>query len=418
MDLQRHEPHAVAADLGLSIRQFHRSRRAAHDRFFVLYRTATHPLSTIEVDEDFTRRLLTGAARLIDSCEVSSASAILNDVANSGADAAVRCEALVLLAEANAWAHRLDRARVHVNAAEAILAAATTSDAQRAVLLDASEAVSLLLLWFAQGPSAISRVAMRRNGGSRQTAGRAALVRAAAALRSGDAVQATLLLQGFNGKATPPEGTVDLLALRAEIADFTAENPLLSEELFTRAADAARIHGLRGRELYATHQLWLTRWAHSRSPQDRSTYRGLVDEIDRSLSPRLRSYLTFSAADVELAIGNPERAHAAAVAAGSVSTNGYESFSAHGLAAGALLRLGRTAEAGVQARLAAEAARTEGHARVVSLAQRISAQAYLAQGDRRAARGAIEEAIECARQFSTPHVLAQTQRVLARIIGR
>ncbi|MGA8098639.1 MAG: hypothetical protein WB810_08260, partial [Candidatus Cybelea sp.] len=417
VDMQRHDPHTVAADLGLSIRQFHRSRRAAHDRFFVQYRTATSPISTVEVNEDLTRRLLTHAASLVDSSEVSSATAILNDVANSGADAAVRCEALVLLAEVNAWAHRLDRAWVNVNAAEAILAAATVSDARRAVLLDASDAVSLLLGWFAEGPSAVSRVAPKRNGCSTQT-GRAALVRAAAALRSGDAAQATLLLQGFNGTAASPEGTVDLLTLRAELADFTAENPLLSEELFTRAADAARIHGLRGRELYATHQLWLTRWAHSRRPQDRSTYRGLVDEIDRSLSPRLRSYLTFSAADVELALGSPERAHAAAMAAGSVSTNRYESFSAHGLAAGALLRLGRTAEAGVQARLAAEAARAEGHARVLSLAQRISAQAYLAQGDRRAARAAIEEAIECARHFSTPHVLAQAQRVLAMIIGR
>jgi hypothetical protein len=244
------------------------------------------------------------------------------------------------------------------------------------------------------------------------------LVRAAAALRSGDAAQAIRLLRRFNGgSVTPPtsESAVDLLMLRAELADYTAEHPLLSEELFTRAAELARANGLRGRELHATHELWLARWAHSRSAQDRSIYRALVDEIDRSLSPRLRAYLTCSAADVELAFGDPARALAAAVATGSVSTNRFESFSARGLAAGALLRLGRTAEAGEQATLAAKAARSEGHARVLSLAQRINAQAYLAQGDRRAARAAIDEAISCA---SSPHVLAAAQRVLAAIVGR
>jgi hypothetical protein len=418
VDLQRHRLQAVAADLGLSIRQFHRSRRTAHDRFLMQYRRL--PVTTaIQVDDGFTRRTLARATGLADSCEVSSAAAILNDIVYSGAGAAVRCEALRVLAETEAWAHQLERAHEHIHAAKALLAAAVFSDSERTRLNDANEGVWLSLRWFARGPSAVAETT--RNGNQDLPSGRATLVRAAAALRSGDAALASRLLArlcGETGAAQAPEAAVDLLTLQAELADFTAENPLLSEELFTQAAALARGHGLRGRELYATHQFWLTRWMHSRRPQDRSTYRGLVDDVDRSLSPRLRSYLTFSAADIELAIGNPGRAYAAAAAAGAVSTNRYESFSARGLAAGALLRLGRVAEAGTQATLAAEAARAEGHVRVISLAQRITAQAHLAQGNRRAARAAIDEAIECARHSSTPHVLAQAQGILARIIGR
>jgi hypothetical protein len=157
---------------------------------------------------------------------------------------------------------------------------------------------------------------------------------------------------------------------------------------------------------------------HSRDVRDRTAYRGLVDRTDHALPPRLRSYLLFSAADVELAIGHPRRALDAARASARVCTNSYESLSARGLAAGSLFRLGRVAEAAVEASLTADAARAHRQPRVVSLAQRISAQAYLAQGNRVAARAAIEEAIECARYFSSQHVLAQAQSVLARITGR
>ncbi len=69
----------------------------------------------------------------------------------------------------------------------------------------------------------------------------------------------------------------------------------------------------------------------------------------------------------------------------------------------------------MQAGTTSEAARSSGQARIVSLAQRINAQALLAKGDRRAARAAIEESIDCARHFSSAHVLATARAVLARI---
>jgi hypothetical protein len=414
VDRQRHDPRRVATDLGLSTRQFYRERRLAHDSFFAAYRAGEYAAATVE--SDLSRPVLARAASLADSGETESAKAILDDVLRSGVSETVACEALLCLAETEAWAHRLDRARSHLNACERLCA---QLDADRdAALADRAAADALLLRWFCDGPGSVAR---ERNGGRMRSGSRVLLVRAAAVLRNGESLQASSLLSelvNLGHRESAPEFAVDVLTLQAELADFTAANPFLSEDLFARAATLAASSGLRGRELYARHQLALTRWAHSRSAEDRRAYRELVDAVDRSLSPRLRSYLTFSAADVELAIGHPRRALQTARAAASVSTNHYESFSAHGLAAGALLRLGRVGDAATQAELAADGARAEGHARVLSLAQRICAQAYFAQGNRGAARAAIEESIEYARRFSTPHVLAQAQALWGRIAGR
>ncbi|HVR47297.1 MAG TPA: hypothetical protein VMT95_11780 [Candidatus Binatia bacterium] len=413
VDVERHDPRRVAADLALSTRQFHRERRAAHDRFVAAYRYAGFAPAVVGVDDGFAQRVVERATSLADSGESASAAAMLDDVVRSGADTALRCDALTRLAQIDAWTHRLDRAQTRLSGAQSVLEFSPLSDERRAELRDSIAAAELTLRWFAKGPAAVTGAG---RGGPRET-----LTRAAAALRCGEAAHAVQLVQTLNENALAlraPEVAVDVLALRAELADFNAEDPLRSEALFARAASLAREAGLGGRALYAEHQLALTRWMHSRSAHDRSAYRRLVDHIDWSLPARLRSYLIFSAADVELAIGDPRRALAAAQSAGGVSTNRYETFSAHGFAAGALLRMGRVADAGAQAARAADAARAEGHPRVLGLAQRISAQAFLAQGNRRAARAAIDESIECARYFSSPYVLAQAQAVLGRIAGR
>lgn len=415
VDAERHDPARVATDLGLSTRQFYRERRRAHDAFYADYRAGERAAATVE--SDFAQRLMTRAVSLADSGETSSAAAIFEDVLSSGAERAVTCEALLRLAETEAWAHRFDRARGHLLECNAILAQAAVESDRRDMLRDGAAAVSLTLRWFAEGPAAVTREnSLRTPAGERTT-----LAFAAAALRNGESAKALGLLGELRtrvGPPGPPEAAVDLLALEAELADYTATNPSLSEDLFARAAALASVHGLHGRELYARHQLALTRWMHTRRADDRRTYRELVDAVDPSLPARLRSILNFSAADIELAIGQPQRALETARAAGVVSTNRFESLSAHGFAAGALLRLGRLADAAEEATLAAQAARAEGHTRVLSLAQRIAAQAYFAQGHQRAARAAIEESIECARRFSTPHVLAQAQVIWGRIAGR
>jgi hypothetical protein len=415
VDTERHDPRRVAGDLGLSTRQFHRERRGAHDAFHTAYGGLR---SNATVDTNFTQRLVTRATALSDSGETASADAILRDILSSGADAAERCEALTRLAEIEAWSHRFERARSYLE--DAAFSQNELPAERRVALSDARAAAELLVRWFERGPAAV-RDAARSNGHANGRFGRTQLVHAAAVLRNGEAGYAAQLLRGVsaaNIATDAPEFIVDLLMLQAELADFTAENPSLSEDIFARAASVASSHGLRGRALYATHQLSLTRWAHSRRHDDRRAYRALVDRIDRSLPPRLRSYLIFSAADVELAIGDPRRALASAQSAVAVSTNRYESFSACGLAAGALLRLGRIADAGAQAIEAANAARAEGHLRVLSLAQRISAQANLVQRNYRAARMAIEESLECARKFSSSHALAQAQAIWGKIRSR
>ncbi len=418
VDVQRHDPARVATDLGLSIRQFYRERRAAHERFFDAY-SCTIPAQSRNGDGRLPRQLIERAASLADSGEVPSAVSILIDVAANG-DSGERCEALLQLSEIEAWGHRLDRARARAQEARAVLGAVSPSDGRYEDLCDTSVALDLLLRWFSLGPAAVRLTSADGRSPSSRPMARETVVRAAAALRNGEANDASSLLKRLRDgtEVLPTAVIVDGLMLQAEIADFVGEEESLSEALFGRAAAEAHAHGLRGRALYATHQLASTRWMHSRSPLDRSAYRSLVDGIDRSLPPRLRSDLVFSAADVEVAIGHPRRALQAARTAAAVSTNHYESLSAQGLAAGALLRLGRIADAGVQAAQAAELARREGHPRILSLAQRIQALSQFLQGKRREALAAIEESLECAKRFSSAHVIAQARAVREQISRR
>jgi hypothetical protein len=412
VDIGRHDPRVVATDLALSTRQFHRERRSAHDRFFRVY-SGMDVARPVEIVAETPRHVLARAASLADSGETTSAQAILYDVACSGTDASLRAESLTRLAQIAAWDHRFDRGRTYAHDARLLLEGAELPAEQRAQLRDQIDAVDSVLRWFEYGPETIEQAP--RNGRSSK---RERLVRASAALRSGESALAIAISQELDDLSPAlrdPEAAVDLLVLRAELADFTARDPLLSEELFGRAAATAQAHGLRGREMYATHQRMLTKWMNGRKPQDRSAYRQLVDRIDPALPPRLRSYLIFSAADIELAIGHPKRALEAARSAARVSTNRFERFSARGLAAGALLRLGRIDDAGVEAALAATDARTAGHSRVLGLAQRIGAQVYLVHGNRPEARAAIEESIEIARHFSSQYVISQTQALRERI---
>jgi|GEM_PF-5897364 len=418
VDTERHEAQSVAADLALSIRQFYRERRLAHAAFHIGYlATARAPAS---VEGDFPARLLSRATSLADSGETASAKAIFADVLASAPDAATACDALLRLATTEAWLHLFDAARTHLDECSELLVRGTFEPARYAALIDGATAARLTLVMFAQGPGAALRDA--HDGlPAAATGDRTKLARALAALRVGEASLAGDSLRALTRSTREtfaPELEVDLLTARAEFANFAFSNASLGEELFGRAALLAGAHGLRGRELYARHQLSVARWVHSRRPEDRREYRQLADAVDRSMPARLRSILALVAADVEVAIGSPERALSAANAIASVSTNRYESVSARALAAAALLRMGRLDDAATEAALAREAARAEGHTRVLSLAQRICAQAYFIAGNRRAARTAIEESIECALRFSSPYVQAQAQAIRGRIAGR
>ncbi|HYL26228.1 MAG TPA: hypothetical protein VEW74_00265 [Candidatus Nitrosotalea sp.] len=419
VDTERHDARSVAADLALSMRQFYRERRHAHAAFHAGYLAAARAPASVE--SDFPARLLSRATSLADSGETASARAILADVLASGLDAATACDALLRLATTEAWLHRFDEARAHLDECSALLARETFAPERRAALSDGANATRLTLVMFAEGPGAALRSEHQALPDASATGDRTTLARALAALRVGEAPLAGELLHALarsTRDALAPELEVDLLTARAEFANFAFSNASLGEELFGRAALLAGAHGLRGRELYARHQLSVARWMRSRRPDDRREYRQLADAVDRSLPARLRSILALVAADVEVAIGRPERGLAAANTVASVSTNRYESVSARALAAAALLRMGRLEDAATESALAREAARAEGHARVLSLAQRICAQAYFIAGNRRAARTAIEESIECARRFSSPYVQAQAQAIRGRIAGR
>lgn len=412
VDVERHRPGVVASDLGLSMRQFYRERAAAHARFVRAYR-AVSP-GRAEPNERTAERLLVRAGGLADSGETASARAIFEDVA-SRAGAPLRCDALVRLAEADAAAHRFSDGYARLRQAGVLLAGTSIDLQRRDGLRDAAAAVALSLRWFERGPHALA--ASDRGDG---WGGRSTLVLAAAAVRAGESLRASHLLRGAGvaeAARRAPDAAVDLLTLQAELADFTDEDPALGERLLDRAIVLARSSGLRGRERYAEHQLRSARWMRRRTPDAARAYRRLSDAEVRCLPARLRGALALCSADIEVAIGQPLRALAAAGQAAQVATNAYETLSARALSAGALLRARRVGAAGEEAAMVAEAARGAGHPRILSLAQRINAQAQLARGNRRAAREAIEESLDCARRFSSAHVYGQARAVLGRIVA-
>lgn len=415
IDINGHDPRGVAADLGLSTRQFYRERRLALQAFHNAYLMPAH--TCLHVESNDAPDLLTRATALADSGERSSALAILGDVLAGGANVTIGCDALLRVATIETWAHRFDAARTHLDACRELLSRSTAEPDAIERLDDGLAATALLVRWFDEGPSSLIKV---RDDGKAQ-GDRTLLVRASAALRTGESSYASALLSRLTNQpraVLPPEDAVDLLNLQAEFANFAFSDPSVGEDLFARAAAVASAHGLRGRALYSSHQLAVARWMHSGRPEDRRAYRRLADAVDLSLPARQRSILALVAADVEVAVGRPERGLAAARTAATLSTNRYEVASASALTAAALFRMQRVEDAVAEAALATETARAEGHARVLSLAQRICAQAHFVKGNRRAARSAIDESIECARRFSSPYVQAQAQAIRGRITGR
>lgn len=338
---------------------------------------------------------------------MAASRALLDDVARR-AGVALRCEAHARLCRLETDANHFDRARRHVSAARALLDGGDA--AGEAMLRDAVEAAALALLTAERGPAA---AASGHRGG-----GETLVVLAAAAVRAGDAARATRLLSkaGARGDLSV-EATIDRLSLEGEIADFINVDPDLGRRCFQAAIALARRHGFHGRARYAEHQLRSARWMRTRDSCDARAYRTLSDRGDPALPARLRTSLALCAADIEMAIGRPQRALDAARAAERVAASSYDRLSAQALAAGAMLRLGCRRDAGLKAETTAVEARAAGHPRIVSLAQRICAQVHWAAGNRRAAHGAIEESIDCARRFSSAHVYAQTQALLGRIAG-
>ncbi|MBV9334143.1 MAG: hypothetical protein JO146_09055, partial [Candidatus Eremiobacteraeota bacterium] len=371
VDAERHDRRSVATDLGLSTRQFYRERRRAHEAFYAAYRANARQGATVE--EGFARQLLTRAASLADSGETASAVAISHDVLSSGGEPAITCEALLRLAETHIWSHRFERARAELADCAAILTRDEMQADRAAAMRDHAQALALLLEWFSNGPAA---VALPSNGYAARGY-RTSFVVAAGALRRGETQKAAASLRELTSleQSAAADVAVDLLTLRAEFANFTAAHPSIAEALFARAAALADEHGLRGRAFFAHHQLLLTRWLRSRSVEDRRAYREFVDAASPSFPARVRSFLSFAAADIEVTIGDPRRSLKAARAAASLATNRLESLSAQGLVAGSLLRLGRFSDAAVEAAHAAERARSEGYARVIPIAQRVCAHA-------------------------------------------
>lgn len=403
-DTLGHSPAAVAGDLGISVRQYHRERRLAHAAFYNAYRSVLDS-SQIVVDGDGVHRQLRIANAAADSGDAASARAILEDAAGTGGF--VRCDALVRLAVVETWANRFDAAADALRAARRSFAEEHIPQHLRAQLADAELAASLSLQAFSHGPEAV------RNANVSGVESRFA--RADAAFISGDPEAAQTIVHAVAAGETSDGTSIDALIMRGELANFTTADGVRSDAAFAEAMALAKSRRMGGRYLYAESHRLISRWMHSRVSSDRAAYRSLVDNVDPALPARLRMYLAISAADVELAIGSAHRAVRFAERALALSRSAYDRLSAHALLAAALFRLGRLEEAVYQAGVAADGARSARYLRILSLAQRVNAQASLSGGQPRRACDAIEESLDCARTSSSLYVCRKTEGVRAQI---
>jgi hypothetical protein len=413
IDVARESHAVVANDLGLSERQLRRERRVAHRRFLAaLQEGAGSPALVRERTADVQIAL---AERLADSGEPRSALAILDDIAVRAPDPAARCRALMRSADVETDLHRLGAASRRLHDAAGLMHAAIVPQDKQHGLAREHRVSALQVAWFEAGPSAIVPEAQRVQ---EPDDARMWMLRACAALRAGDGRRARLLSQRAREALRPVDGDgirVDLEILDAELADFLDANSAEAQRRFQRAIDLAGDLGYGGRSLWATHLLAFTRWLHGGKAAERAAYRALVDRVDGSMPEQHRLMLYFSAADIELAIGNPRRAVTASRHALHLATNVYERLSAQALEAGALLRIGQIQPAESAARATAEEARRQGYLRIVSTAQRLASEAALERGERRIARERIEDALACAVGRTSAYVLALTYDVAARI---
>ena len=403
-DVQKHPPARVARDLGLSARQYHRERCSAHAAFASAYSALRRPLP-VTVDDDAGRRKLQLASALADSGIAQSARSVLEEAAAAGGQ--TRCDALVRLAILETWASRFEAARCFLRAADDALALTDTPPQVRSNLVDARLAAALALAAFSDGPERLRHSA---------TAGiESAFAHADAAFVTGDPTPAQSVLECIGRSAPSPATAIDALIMQGELANFTCLDGPPSVDSFGKAVALAEFSGMLGRRLYAQSHLLLSRWMYSRRASDRAAYRALIDGVDPALPARLRMCVASSAADVELAIGSPQRAATLARRTLSLSHSTYDRLSARALLADSLLRLGQVEEAVHHADVTAEGARSARYPRILSLVQRVNAQAAMAGGNLRIANDAIEESLDCARASSSLYVRQTTESVRARI---
>ena len=409
------ESHAdVARDLGVSERQLRRERREAHRRFReALCRSSS--VVPVSVRDRTPGVQIALAERVADSGEPRSALAILDDISAHASDPAARCRALVRAADVETDLHHLGAAARRLRDAASLMHTRVVPDEACTGLVREHRVSALQVAWFESGPNAIVPQAQRAQ---EPDDARMWMLRACAALRSGDGRRARLLSERARTALVPANGDgirVDLEILDAELADFLDANSHEAQRRFGRAIALADELGFGGRSLWASHLLAFTRWLHGGKAAERAAYRALVDRVDGSLPEQHRLMLYFSAADIELAIGSPRRSAVAADHALRLATNVYERLSAQALGAGALLRLGRIHQAETAACATADEARRQGYVRVVSTSQRLAAEAALRRGERRIARERIEDALTCAAGRTSSYVLALTHDVAARI---
>lgn len=418
-DVLREARRAVAFDIGISLPQFERERRAAMARFAgaVTSPELQRRPASAYVQGDLASTIRQRAMRLADSGDRRSAIVLLDDVARKG-EPAQKVRALICSSEVETGEFSTARSAAALRAASQLLHAGDSLE-DVAGLRSAYGAALVRLRAVEVGPhaaadpneetptrqheSAVLLIARAEIEDARGTvaACRPLIARATELLRREPCADASL--------------GVDLAFVQAQ-AEFWSDASLKGRTGLDRAVEVAREAGYAGRAAFGELSKVGGAWARTGDARLRRTYRRLLERIVRStnLPKQTRFFAFWDAADIECGIGDPWRAAEAARSALALAPNAERALVIEGLLARAYARGGRHDVAERTAmRILEHPARTRAGVAQL-LAKRTLADVALLDGRRKQSWESLRDAAELAQRYGTARLAAALAERLAR----
>lgn len=434
-DLERQSHKRVAADLGLSMRQFYRERQALIESLAEILpeRLRAHAASTASV-VDVSALELARARTLQYGGDPTAATVLLRSIAESFDDPRVATEARAQLASLFVQHNRFADCRVELSAMRSYLAqcrakpedldwCAERIALERRYLLECSGSQHEARRLDEVALPRVERLMQNDDPGSRELAVRAFTAAARREFMSGELQRAKSELESISAIVTaggiPADARVMSMVLYAIVlATMRTESTVASSLLSDAGAIAVR-HGLSELALIAALGRSIDDEMRGAPASALALMHSILPLAKRSASPLNHVHVCLRLADLEAGHGKPQAALLFLDEARAHITYGcYNWIYAELLTGQALLLTGAAADARTHAEQAVAAAAEQQNRRVEGIALRVLAEAHAALNARSAAIAAIEEAVSRLESNGYPLALFHAYRVAAALTGR
>lgn len=434
-DLERQSHKRVAADLGLSMRQFYRDRQAMIEALAEILpeRLQVRTPSSASV-VDVSALELARARTLQFGGEAEAATSSLRAIADASDDPRVAIEAWSQLASLLTQHNRFAECRVELNAMRSHLAqcrlkpedvewCAERIALERRYLFECSGEQREARRLDEGALPRIERLIRQDDIGSRELAVRAFTAAARRDFMFGELRAAKTGLENISaivasGGIPPDARALSMVLYAIVLATMRTESAVASALLADAGAVAVR-HGLGELALIAALGRSIDDEMRGAPESALALMHSVLPLAKRAASPLNFAHTCLRLADLESRHGKPQAATQFLDEARAHITYGsYNWIYAELLTAQVALTEGNAADARTHAEQAVAGSAKQQNRRVEGVALRILAEAHAALNARSAAIQAIEEAVTCLESNGYPLALFHAYRVAAALTGR